>query len=604
MIKYITIILIVFQPLLFCAQTNSSNELAADYFQKKEYDKAAELYAQLFDQTNAKVYFTFLFDCLTAQQKFNDAEKLVKKQIKKNNNDLSYQVIMAKLFRLEGNSEKAKQIITKTLDKLPADMQEILTLASALELDHDFESTIAVYHKGQKLLGTNYGFHLELANIYQLTKNYQKMADEYCTLLEEKPEELIPIENRLQLLLLNELENTVGESIKNTLLGKIQSNNKSVVFTELLVWLYMQEKNFSMAFTHAKAIDRRTGNGNELIMQIGEIALSNTEFDAAIASFQYLKEKGTQTNFYYRAECNYLLSLNRKILFNPNHTRNEEIELETQLKQAIQQYGNNHETVLLQIDLAHLLVHNLHKNDEAIDLLESSIKNNNLSTDDKSDLRMELGDSYLYSGNIWDANLVYAKIETDKQGAPISNEAKFKRAKIAFYSGDFKWASAILDILKAATSKETSNDAFELALLISDNTQDDSLGTAMKIFASADYFCAQDKDSLAILTFDSIPKLFPGNQLEDDILFRKAKIYEMKNSIDSAIAYYQQIATRFSYEIYGDDALYKLGKLYETKKKDPEKAMSFYKQIITSYGNSIYVFDARVRYRKLRGEGK
>jgi lipopolysaccharide biosynthesis regulator YciM len=604
MIKFITIILIVLHPLFFFAQTNSNVELAADYFQNKEYDKAAELYAQLFEQTNAKVYLTFLFDCYTAQQKFNDAEKLIKKQIKKNTNELSYQVLLSKLYKLEGNTDKAKQTITKTLDKLPADQQEIISLANALEQDHDFESATAVYEKGQKLMGKNYGFHLELANIYQTTKSFKKMSDEYIIQLEETPEYLIPIENRLQLLMQNDLENNVGESLKNALLTRIQTNSKSIELSQLLIWLFIQDKDFAPAIIQAKGIDRRTGNGNDLLMQIGEIALSNNNFDAAISAFEYLKDKGSQTSFFYKAECNYLLSLNRKILINPNHTKNEELELETQLKQAIQIYGINHETVALQIDLAHLLTHYIHKNDEAIAQLETSLQSNNLSIDDKSDIRMELGDTYLYSGNVWDANLVYAKIENDKQGAPISNEAKFKRAKIAYYIGDFKWSSALLDILKAATSKETSNDAFELALLISDNTQDDSLGNAMKLFSTADYLCAQDKDSLAIVTYDSIPKLYPGNQLEDDILFRKAKIYESKNLIDSAITYYQQVATRFSYEIYGDDAIYALGILFETKKNDPAKAMDYYKQIISNFGNSIYVFDSRIRYRKLRGEVK
>ena len=560
------------------------------------------MYQQLFDQTNANVYFTFLLNCYLELKQYSDAEKLIKKQIKKNNTELRYQVSLAKVYELSGQKEKAKQTLSKTLDKLPADQQQIQSFASELEQEHNFETAELVYQKGQKLLGKAYGFHLELANLYQITRNYAKMSDEYIMLLEENPEYLSSIENRLQTLFQNDLENSLGNTLKNRLLLKIQSNSRSTDLIELLIWIFIQEKDFQQALVQAKALDRRTDNSAEVIMNIGNIALSNNDYDAAISSFQFLKDKGTTTSYFYSAECNYLLSFNRKILNNPNHTKAEELELETQIKNALHQNGITSQTVSLLIDLAKLQTHYLTKSEDAITLLEAALLNNNLSLDNKSDIRMTLADSYLFSGNVWDANLVYAKVETDRPGTAISNEAKFNRAKIAYYVGDFKWTSALLDILKAATSKETANDAFELSLLISDNTQDDSLGFAMQMFARADYLLVQEKDSLAFKTYDSIPKLYPGNQLEDDILYRKAGIYESKNMIDSAISYYQQIVNRFSYDIYGDNATFKLGILYETKKNDKVKAMDYYKKIMSDFGNSLFVFDARVRYRILRGE--
>ena len=604
MLKRLLFITIIILPFQVFAQLNSTIELATDYYQKQEFEKAAELYEQLFNQTHAKLYFNFLFNCYTNTKKYSDAEKLVKKQIKYSNNDISYQVTLAKLYSLQGNTEKSKQTISKAIDKLPPDQFIINSFAIELQNERDLESAIKVFEKGQKLLDKVYGFHLELANIYLLNKNYKKMADEYISLLEESPEKLFSIEERLQTLIQNDTENAIGNILKNCLLTKIQSNNKSPELFELLIWVFIQERNYSQALIQAIAIDRRTNNESNTIMSIGEIALSNNDFDAAISSFQYLKDKGQQTSYYYKSECNYLLSLNKKIIINPNHTKKEEIDLELQLKAAIAQYGIIHETTGLIIDLSQLQSHFLNKIDDAITLLESSLTNNSLNNDDKSDIRMKLGDIYLFSGNIWDANLVYAKIENDNQGSPIANDAKFKRAKIAYYTGDYKWAGALLDILKAATSKETSNDAFELSLLISDNSQDDSTSSAMKLFSSADYLLVQNKDSLAILTYDSIPKLYPGNTLEDDILYRKAQICENRNEVDSAISLYQQIVTRFSYEIYADNSLYKLGLLYEINKNNAEKAMDYYKQLISNFSNSIFVFDARIRYRKLKGEMK
>ena len=55
-------------------------------------------------------------------------------------------------------------------------------------------------------------------------------------------------------------------------------------------------------------------------------------------------------------------------------------------------------------------------------------------------------------------------------------------------------------------------------------------------------------------------------------------------------------------ELLGDDAVFKLGELYEYYLKDIPKAMDYYLKLIQDYSGSLYVAEARKHYRALRGD--
>jgi len=59
---------------------SSKEKLALAYYQSREYQKAAELYEQLYAERPAQHYYTYLFNCLLALKEYKRAEKLSKKR--------------------------------------------------------------------------------------------------------------------------------------------------------------------------------------------------------------------------------------------------------------------------------------------------------------------------------------------------------------------------------------------------------------------------------------------------------------------------------------------------------------------------------------------
>jgi tetratricopeptide (TPR) repeat protein len=216
--------------------------------------------------------------------------------------------------------------------------------------------------------------------------------------------------------------------------------------------------------------------------------------------------------------------------------------------------------------------------------------------------KLDLGDYYIITGNVWDATLIYLQVDKDNKDEPLGEEARFRNAKLSFYKSEFEWAQAQLDIIKSSTSELVANDAIALSVFITDNTGLDTSTEAMSIYARADLLMFRNRFDEALQTLDSLEARFPDHSLIDDVLYEKALIHLRKNNIAQALIYFQDLNKKYSTDLLADDALFDLADLYENSIHDKEKAMELYKQIITEHSGSLYVIEARKRYRALRGD--
>ena len=95
---------------------------------------------------------------------------------------------------------------------------------------------------------------------------------------------------------------------------------------------------------------------------------------------------------------------------------------------------------------------------------------------------------------------------------------------------------------------------------------------------------------------------FPGHTLSDEILYKQAEIEFNKKNYSQAVKLYEKVATKFSFDILADDALFQWAEILEEKLNDNNKAQELYEKIVMDYSDSIYTREARKRYRKLRGD--
>lgn len=579
----------------------NNSSLAYEYYRTKEFDKAAVLYEKLYQSTNAPSYFSQYLRCLIELEDYKTAEKVIKKEIKRNPDKLSFYVELGQLYRTLGQIEESEKQFDLAIKNMTSDRKQIFDLANAFMRVQKYDLTEKVYLQGRKLLKGDYDFNMELAGVYQSMRKYDEMIREYIDLLETQPAYIQSVQNRLQNAVYSDLENDLNETLKNELLDRIQKNPGKTILSELLIWIYLQDKDFENAYIQACALDKRNKEHGDRLIELGRLSMSNKDYSVAAKSFKYVIDQGEISPYYYEARSEYLGALYQKII-NSAYKEPDLLNIEALFIETLAEMYQVKEKAILSKDLSHLQAFYLDKKDEAIERLKKLIDAGTVDRKLVSELKLELADILLLSGDIWEATLYYGQVEKSNENSPIGYEAKFRKAKLAYYAGDFQWAQAQLDVLKASTSKLIANNAFELSQLISDNTALDTSEVAMQKFAQADLLLFQNKDSLAMLTYDSILNLFSDHSLTDEIWFRKARVASKKGEYEKSAQYLRQIIEKYPNEILGDDALFFLASITENIFKDKQAASNLYKEILMKYPGSIYVVDSRNKYRALRGD--
>ena len=584
------------------AQTTPDEQLAAQYYQNKEYDKAVVYYEKLFNKKPIPLYYNYYVNCLKETRDFKKAEKVIKKLIKQNPTSLNYMVDLGAIYKVSQEPGKAKDQFQQAIKQILPNQEQILSLGSAFVAIKEWDNAINTYLRGRKLLQGYYSFNFELADVYNAKGDSPSMINEYLDVLEINDSYLQSVQNALQTSFGYDADKQKNEILKTELLKRIQRSSDNSIFSELLIWMFIQQKDFDAAFAQAKALDKRKKEDGSRVMALALLAASGENYDLSIKAYQYVIAKGNQNDNYISAKMELLNTMYKKAIGLGNYNQTDLADLEKNYGETIAELGKTPNTIPLLKSLAHLQAFYLFKTSEAVALLEEAITVPQSNAIQQAECKLELGDIFLMTGEIWEASLKYSQVEKSFKHEPIGYEAKYRNAKIAYYTGDFKWAQAQLNILKAATAKLIANDALDLSLLITDNTGIDTNTVPLLMFATADLLSFQNKDDQALQKLDSIIILFPNHALADDILFKKSEIMLKKNNVEEAAKFLQNIIDIYSNDVLADNAMFKLAELNETRFHNKQKAMELYQEILLKFPGSLYTVEARKRFRELRGD--
>ena len=601
-IKHIAFLFaVVFLQIHIFAQQSTDEQLAQQFFQNKEFDKALDYYEKLYNKKSPQQFYTPYLNCLIETKDCKKAEKIVKKQIKQNPDSPQLYVDLGNVYTVGEEPDKARTAWDQAIKSIKIDDQAF-AVANAFMATHQYNYAIATYLKGRKISQNNYPFSFELADVFKEKGDNISMINEYLDLLETQDSYIQTVQNALQTSFGNDAATKQNELLKTELLKRISKSPDNTIFSELLIWMEIQQKDWDGAFVQAKALDKRKKEEGNRVMGLAQLFAQNEAYDVAIKAYQYVISKGPEVYYYTKARIELLYVYYQKVVTKGNYTATDLTELEKNYNTTIIELGKSASTVPLLENLAHLQAFYLNKPKDAISLLEETIAIPQLSPQVQADCKLELADILLMTGDIWEASLRYSQVEKAFKYDEIGQEAKFRNARISYYTGDFKWAQAQLDVLKGATAKLISNDAMDLSLLISDALADDTNEAPLAIYARADLLAFQNKDSLAKITLDTINTLFQNHALADEILFKKAQIDLKHANYAEAATYYEAILKNYGEDVLADDALFKLADLNENQFKNIDKAKELYQQLLEKYPGSLYVVEARKRFRKLRGD--
>ncbi len=592
----------LFEPGVQQASDNTDEQLAAQYFREGQYDKAVVLYEELFEKNPNPFNYSQYLECLFALGEIRQAERVVRSQMREFPGDVRYEVDLGWVFHRGGNERQMRRQFDQLIDGLPSDVRAVIDLAEAFDRRGFTDRALETYLQGRQLLGPAHPLHLRMAPLYERKGDYRAMMDEYIGYLEENLSDMDRVRGILQDAINADPDFSRNEALREVLLGRTQRYPNVNLYAEMLLWLSVQQKDFRMAFMQARALDRRFRQEGELVLEVAQLAAANKNYDVAAQAFRYILDKGEEGTHYLDAMIGNLDVRFLDITSSYDHQTEDLLAVERDYKQALEQLGIHPNTVTLIRNLSKLQAFHLGNIGDATGLLHTIIDMPQVSQRVKAECRIELADILLLTGEVWDATLLYSQVDKQYRDNPLGHEARFKNARLSYFIGEFNWAKAQLDVLKAATSRLIANDAMELSLRIQDNIGFDENTEPLSRFARAEKLIFMNRFEEAIVSLDSIPQLFPTHSIVDDVLFAKADIYLKQGNALAADSLLAEIVEVHAGGLLVDDALFKRAGLHEAVFNNREKAMELYQQLILSHPGSLHAQAARNRFRALRGD--
>lgn len=591
-----------FSAFIFQAQSETDVQLAQHYYINGEFEKATSYYSKLYESQGTKVYFTRYVECLVQMKDFKTAERIIKKQISQNKNDLELKALLGQFYQDNNELEKSNKIYDDLIESLSNDPNEIINLYQLFVAKNKFDLSKKVLDKGRKV-AAYYPFNFQYADLYSLTGNKLLMLEEYIDYIIKQPSMLEAIQNAISTRI--DLSQSEGKDyllFKELLLKKIQAVKSDLIYSEMLIWLFVQNKNFNSALTQVVALDKRIQGDGTRILDLGSICLENKSYDVARSCFNYILNLGSDNPNYIEAQKLLLNSRYKEITTNRSYKQDEIDSTLADYDRALVRLGKTKFSISILNEQAHILAFYANRAQDAIQILQDALLLQGLTDIQRAQLKMQLADIEVLMGDIWEASLLYMQVDKDFKFEAIGDEAKFKNARIFYFDGEFDFAQSQLNILKESTSKIIANDAMQLSVSITENFGLDSNFQAMYWFASAELLIEQHKYMESFSLFDSIRINFPFHSLADDILFRKGKAMEMQGKWSESSLLYEDILKFYSKDILADDALFRLGDIYENILNEKEKALDYYKKLAIDYRGSFYGSETIKRIRILRGD--
>ncbi len=579
-------------------QTKSS--LAIRYYNAKDFEKAAPLLKEVYQLTRNSTYFRYYINSLIGLAQYGEAETEIQREIKKQKPPRpEYYVHLGQVYKEQNRMEEADAMFREAIDKVPANRGAYLITANSFLGWGEYGLARDTYLKGRAAMPEE-SFNYELARSYLYLRDYTNMMEEYLNLLREGEQHLARVQSSLASAMRLDIDDGLRDQFRGQVLKRIQSEPNVIGYNRLLIWFFLQEKKFSSALRQSIALDKRTGAEDGQIAQLGDMALRNKEYAQAQKAYEYILDKGEETPYFPQAFARNIHAKYMEYTNEGDGNLEEGQALATDFEKGLIYLGIGPATLNLVREYAHLLAFYLNDTEKAIAVLEKGEKVPQLKPEELGLLKTEMADIYVYADDQWEAMLIYSQVIEANKKNTLGDEVKLKKAKLGYYMGNFSWAKAQLDVLKASTSKLTANDAMELSMLIGNNLNLDTTAVPLTMFAKADLRFFQNKSDEAMTILDGLAELYPYHSLVDNILFRKAKIEMDKQNYAMAAEYLQTIVTDFSYDLLGDDALYLLAEINYYHLGQAEKAKELYKQMLTSYPGSVFIEESREKYRELR----
>jgi tetratricopeptide (TPR) repeat protein len=570
--------------------------LARSLYEKQDFQKAALLYEDLFQKEPLNnEYYENLIQSLVALKDYKKALKIIRKTVKISPQPLIYMVDECWISQQENPKDKTHiKLFQLILDKSTEQINIALLAADRFQTRNMPDEAIELLVNAEETFGSNPRITNEIALLELKKGNRLQALDRYLDMIVRSNASF----EQLKRVFDTYITDTADiKALQDMLMVKIKQFPHVQGLSEWLKWTFVELQDWEKAFVYTRSLDLRLKEDGYRMFELAHICSSNGDLNTGIKCLEYLLNKGENAYGYNESQ-----SLWFDLIYKQHYQYGT--ELPSQFDVKINAFLNENSPAKSNLNTGIIWANILHQKNEidsAYQIIKRYTEASYLDKRTQAQAKIALADLLIQQGDVYQSELYLAQVEKNLKDEPLGQEAKFKRAELSFYRGDYEWANMQLDVLKGATSQLISNDAMELALCITDNLGIDSNYTALEWYSRARLFQKQNRPDSAHGYLDKISKEFPTHSLADEVHFMKAQLFEKAGDLEKAIYHLEVLIETYPTDIFADNALFNLAQIYQFKLKAPEKAQQAYEKLILNYTQSLFIAESRIQFRKLRG---
>ncbi|HSH19587.1 MAG TPA: hypothetical protein VLA03_04000, partial [Draconibacterium sp.] len=144
-------------------QIQTQSTLAFQYYNARNFEKAAPLMFGVYELTRNSTYFKYYLDCLIQLEKYEEAVSQIQKALKSQRPERpEYYVHWGYVLKVQKRLEEGTQKYEKALELVEDKRNDYSLLANAFLGWQEYEYAKTTYIKGEKILGKGV-FDYELA---------------------------------------------------------------------------------------------------------------------------------------------------------------------------------------------------------------------------------------------------------------------------------------------------------------------------------------------------------------------------------------------------------------------------------------------------------
>ena len=232
----------------FAFSQKSQQQLAYQYYLNGEYTKAITIYEELNDERFSVAYYIPYFASLLNTEDYKSAEKLARKIAKIYPKSLNYQLEIGIAQEKSGNSKKAERTYKKLFEDLNGQQSQSINLANTFRRYEMYDEALNVYLLSEKI-NTKANFRIQKAQLYDHLGKVDLMIAEYLNELAHNAKQKKMVMAKVQLFLNNNgiKSERNYQLVKKALLLHVRNEQDRTDFSEMLIWLFMQNAQYEMA---------------------------------------------------------------------------------------------------------------------------------------------------------------------------------------------------------------------------------------------------------------------------------------------------------------------------------------------------------------------